>query len=86
MTFDDYGNITPKECEHTEIDEKGYCTDCGYNTNENSNSGSGDIVVTPNVPSYDYTENGNDYYYSETDNNYTYTDEVVDGNYVVTYN
>jgi hypothetical protein len=83
MTYDENGNVTPKECEHTEIDKKGYCAQCGRNMNENNY---GDIVVTPNVPSYDYTENGNDYYYSETDNNYTYTDKVLDGSYSATYN
>lgn len=80
MVYDESGNVTPKECEHEEINDEGYCTYCGYNTNENS--GSGEVVVTPSTPSvdsdYTYTEDGN--------SDYTYTDEVIDGNYSVAYN
>ena len=83
MVYDENGFVAPKECEHTEIDEKGYCAQCGRNMNENNY---GDIVVTPNVPSYDYTENGNDYIYNDGNYDYSYTDKVLDGNYVVTYN
>ena len=83
MVYDESGNVSPKECEHEEIDEKGYCAQCGRNMNENNY---GDIVVTPNVPSYDYTENGNDYTYNDGNYDYSYTNKVLDGNYVVTYN